>query len=91
MELRYNRTYYYNLMTKDKQEEWMVEFLKSKSKSSLEEFLSHPLYDFREFITSSFPWKETKRGYTWWLNYANTDESILLSLNREDKLSELGI
>jgi hypothetical protein len=46
---------------------------------------------FDHFISCSFDWNRTKRGRSWWVAYARTDKSRLLSCKREDKLKELGI
>ena len=84
-------SYYYDLMTKDIQKEWIEEFKAAKRSMSLKEFLGMEYNSFEHFIGSSFDWGKTKRGIKWWGAYARTDVSRLLSLNREDKLKELGI
>jgi hypothetical protein len=86
--------YYYGLMTKDIQKEWLQEFNRSyhaKEGTSLETFLNRWRFDFQDFISGSFDWNTTRRGIEWWEDYANTDESIILSWKREEKLNELGI
>jgi hypothetical protein len=87
-------SYYYGLMTKDIQKEWLQEFNRSyhaKQGRSLETVLNWRPYDFQDFISASFDWNATRRGIEWWEDYANTDESIILYWKREDKLNELGI
>jgi len=91
MEHKYNRLYYYNLMTKDMKEEWMVEFKKLNKSISLKQFFSEPVDNFRAFIASSFPWAMTEKRHNWWLNYAISDKATILSWQRENKISELGI
>jgi hypothetical protein len=57
----------------------------------LETVLNWWRFDFQDFISGSFDWNGTKRGIEWWEDYANTDESIILSCKREETLKELGI
>jgi hypothetical protein len=88
------RSYYYDLMLKDIQTEWLREFDKSyyvKDNISLETFFNWASRDFQDFISGSFDWNGTERGIEWWEDYANTDESILLSQKRNEKLNELVI
>ena len=76
----------------DIQKEWHEEFNKSyhiKHGRSLETFFDWLCLDFQHFISVSFAWNTTKRGIEWWEDYANTDESIILSWNRDEKLKEL--
>jgi hypothetical protein len=84
-------SYYYDLMTKDMQKEWIEEFKAAKRSMSLNEFLGMEYNSFDHFISSSVDWGKTKRGIKWWAAYARTDVSRLLSCKREDKLKELGI
>jgi hypothetical protein len=95
-------SYYYDLMTKEMQKEWIEEFKAAKRRTlpnlndleafmSLNEFLGMEYNSFDHFIGSSFDWGNTKRGIKWWAAYARTDVSRLLSCKREDKLKELGI
>lgn len=105
-------SYYYGLMAKGIQKEWMEEFSVSyhivginheKSNggsggrsvyfvsNSLETFFSWHSRDFKDFISASFDWTDTKRGIYWWEDYANTDESAILTWKRDEQLKELGI
>lgn len=93
---REQNSYYYNLMTKDMQKEWMDEFLVSYHItngwcSSLETLFSFYSLDFQDFISGSFGWNDTKRGMEWWEDYANTDESTILAWKRDEILKEIGI
>jgi hypothetical protein len=78
-------------MTKDMQKEWIEEFKAAKRSMSLKEFLGMEYNSFDHFISCSFDWNRTKRGRSWWVAYARTDKSRLLSCKREDKLKVLGI
>lgn len=86
--------YYYNLMTKDVQEEWLIEFRAYNSgdrNHDLEKFFGMSSVDFEDFIASSFNWNTTRSGVKRWESYASMNVGEIVSLKREEGFKELGI
>jgi len=88
--------YYYNLMTKDVQAEWLVEFRAYNSSDrehdlGLERFFGMISADFEDFIASSFNWYTTRSGVKRWESYASMNVGEIVSLKREEGFNELGI
>jgi hypothetical protein len=86
--------YYYNLMTKCVQEEWLIEFMAYNSgdhNHDLEKFFGMCSGDFEDFIASSFNWNTTRSGVKRWESYARTNADDIVSLKREEGFKELGI
>jgi len=86
--------YYYNLMTKDVQAEWLVEFRAYNSGEhdlGLESFFGMISVDFEDFIASSFNWNTTRSGVKRWESYASMNVGEIVSLKREEGFNELGI